>query len=164
MAFCNSCTGCVLGPFWEFEDFNNWIYLKSHYKDLPRGPIKGWHTFLPGVVEIIKGALCMSLFIYISSILGWDCSNLGEESFNEYGNFLDKVIYYNIALFGMRFMYYTPWCIMDATLKASGLAFNGIEKTEGGKEKYKWNRLICVSILGTELHYAPTEVFKYWNH
>jgi len=33
--------GCVMGPFFEFSDYKNFIEFKGHYTNLPRGLCSG---------------------------------------------------------------------------------------------------------------------------
>ena len=34
--------GCLIGPFFEFSDFKNWIEMTGQYKSLPNGPVNGF--------------------------------------------------------------------------------------------------------------------------
>ena len=42
LSYVFTSSSCILGPFFEFDDFVNWIEMKGHYKDAPRGLTSGW--------------------------------------------------------------------------------------------------------------------------
>ena len=58
-------------------------------------------------------------------------------------------------------MYYSPWLIIDAASKASGIAFNG--KSKDGE--LKWDRVVVsIYVWAIETGFTPIKMMAYWNH
>lgn len=142
--------GCIVGPFIEYSDFKNWIELKSHYKDLPRGLFSGWAVFLPALKDLGAGFLCLAIHILFAVVLGYSAYFPGKKEYLEYGNFFNRVWYYHVAMTGQRFMYYTPWCITDSAVKSCGLSYNGSTKEKDGTVTHKFDRIISIFIIALE--------------
>lgn len=58
-----------------------------------------------------------------------------------------------MAMTNQRFLYYTPWCIVDGGIIASGLGYNG-KDPETGEQRF--DRVLNVIISGVELGLSPT--------
>jgi len=37
LAYVSFCNGAILGPWFEFKDFLDFMYLENHYAEMPRG-------------------------------------------------------------------------------------------------------------------------------
>ena len=53
---------------------------------------------------------CLGLNIYLSGVLGFYPARCWTEEYAN-GNFIYNFLYFNLAMTGQRFMYYTPWCL-----------------------------------------------------
>jgi len=45
--------GCIVGPFFEYSDFKNWIEMTGSYKDAPRGLTEGWASVGPAIYKML---------------------------------------------------------------------------------------------------------------
>jgi len=68
ITFVFTSAGCIIGPFFEFTDFVNWIEMKGHYKDAPRGLVQGWATLLPVLGKYLYGVICIGIHMYITVV------------------------------------------------------------------------------------------------
>lgn len=42
------CSGCIVGPFFEFADYINYIERKGRYENIPL-------TFVPSLIRFVQG-------------------------------------------------------------------------------------------------------------
>ena len=70
------------------------------------------------------------------------------------------MVYYYIAMTIKRFFYYTPFCISNGAIIASGLGYNGIDKSGS----HKWDKIVAIYIMGVETSNSCMEMLKSWNH
>ena len=84
------------------------------------------------------------MIFHLVVAVGLQCplSWVGTQEYLNYKTFLHRFLYYNFAMTGQRFMYYSPWCLSDSAMIACGLAYNG---TENGK--HIWDRIYNISIV-----------------
>lgn len=61
-----------------------------------------------------------------------------------------------MAMSNQRYLYYTPWCITDGAVIASGLGYNGKDEKTG---KDKFDRIISIYILEVEFGLSPNSMF-----
>ena len=59
-----------------------------------------------------------------------------------------------------RFMYYSPWCIVDAANIASGLAYSGRDENS----KPQFTQVVGVNIYALETGTTPVTMMANWNH
>lgn len=110
VSFVSFSCGNLCGPFMEYSDFKDWIEFSGNYKYLPRG-LEGGFVCLPQVLRRFAEAMgCLSLNILICGILGFYPRACTTDEFAN-GDFKYNFIFYNMAMTGQRFMYYTPWCL-----------------------------------------------------
>jgi hypothetical protein len=57
-----------------------------------------------------------------------------------------RIVFFNIAMTGKRFFYYTPFMMSNGAIIACGLSYNGKDK-EGND---KWDKVVAVYIMGVE--------------
>ena len=51
--------GCIASPFYEYQDFEDWIEIKGRYANIPS-------TLVPGFIRLLQGAS----YIFTVTILG----------------------------------------------------------------------------------------------
>ena len=107
----------------------------------------------------------MSLLIYtlVVGVLGFSPRKCKSKEIYEKYSFIYKVIFYNVAMTGQRFMYYTPFCFSDANMIACGISYNG-SNYKDGKLIHKWDKIVNVSIIALEYATSPVEMMRLWNH
>ena len=124
---------------------------------MPRGTKNGWVVIKPALIRFSHGIVCIVLHVVFVMVLGFNVYFCGTEEFLTYGNLFTRMFFCYIAMTGQRFMYYTPWCISDASQIASGLAYNA-------KDKDAWNKIVNVKIIELETSTTCIEMIRHWNH
>ena len=59
-----------------------------------------------------------------------------------------------------KFMFYTPWCLLDSALISSGIAYD----SQNGKKSPTWDRICSVYVWALEMNPSPPQKMVYWNH
>ena len=134
--------------------------MTGAYADAPRGLTAGWATFIPAMMKLAEGVLCLAIHLAFVTGLGFSVYFCGTAEYQKSGNWGWRFIYYNAAMTGQRFMYYTPWCINDAAMISCGLAYNGPAK-DGG---YTWDRIVNIYVWSLETAATPVKMMGFWNH
>lgn len=57
-------------------------------------------------------------------------------------------------------MYYSPWCLSDASMISCGIAYNG----DNEKKQINWERIVNCSVWINETSPTPLEMMRVWNH
>ena len=78
MGFVHFSSGCIIGPFIEYIDFKNWIYLEGHYKDMPRGDFT---TVWPSIKRFFAGCGCVLLHLTLTVYFGYSVYFCGKPEF-----------------------------------------------------------------------------------
>jgi len=82
--------------------------------------------------------------------------------------FWQRIIFYNVAMTGKRFFYYTPFMISNGTMIACGLSYNGQDiKTDDKGETTiceKWDTIVGVYLMGVETADSCMTMLQAWNH
>lgn len=75
------CSGCIVGPFLEYNDYKNYIELEGNYKSLPRGFKNGFAGVKSGLYCLLKfvGVVVFHLFVVVG--LGYNVYLCGTEEF-----------------------------------------------------------------------------------
>ena len=163
-SFVFSNCGAIIGPFFEYADFKNWIEMKGHYKSMPRGLSNGWVTIVPSITCLLGGFLCLGIHIALV-MQGFSVYTCGEKGFADSGSFLWKVFYYFVAMSGQRFMYYTPFKMTDASMIACGIGYNGTkQKDDKSPPEHLFDRIVSIYVIDLETGWSCIEMMKYWNH
>lgn len=72
-----------------------------------------------------------------------------------------KVMYFFMAMTNQRFLYYTPWCITDGAVIASGLGYGGTDPTT---KKPIWDYITSIRIREVELGVSPNTMMTVSSH
>ena len=149
-------TGCIVGPYLEYVDYVNWINFAGKYADMPRGDFT---TVVPCLTRMLHGFVCMFVHLFIVVVLGMPVEWVGEKEFVTYKTIFHRILYYNVSMYGMRLMYYSPWCLSDASMIGCGLAYDG---KENGKPS--WEGIYNVKIIALETASSCIQMMAIWNH
>jgi len=57
-----------------------------------------------------------------------------------------RIIFFNVAMTGKRFFYYTPFMISNGAMVACGLSYNGLNS----QAEHKWDKIVGVYLMGVE--------------
>lgn len=148
-AFVFFMTGCIVGPFMEFSDFENFIELKNDYENLPQT------SFWPSMRRLLDALILLGIHVYVSGILGFSVYYCGKEEFLTYKTYWHRLAFYNIAMQGQKGMYFSLWCFQDAATIASGIGWDG---------KGDWYKLTCIRVFDLETAWSCKEMMGHWNH
>lgn len=110
--FCNSS---ALGIFFEFSDYKRWAERSGEYANVP-SPI------IPSLKYMAQGFLCLGIFIGMSA--HFTVPACWGEAYAAMP-FWQRIIFYNVAMTGKKFFYYTPFMLSNGTVVACGLSYNG---------------------------------------
>jgi len=150
--FSYSCFpgACIVGPFFEYTDYINFIEQNGRYSKIPYSSIRSFE-------KMGSGLLFMTLSILVP--IFYDANYCGTHEFAQQ-SFLYKNFFYYIAMAGARYKYYSAWYLSDGAIIMSGLGFNG----KNDKGENQWDRI--VSVYGYEIEYGtnPRTLIDYWNH
>jgi hypothetical protein len=144
------CSGCIVGPFLEYSDFVNFMELTGDYKDLPAT------SLIPSVERLLHALACLALHITICGIYGWSVYFCGKEEFLTYGTWFDRIIFYNIAMTGQKYMYYCMWAFTDASVMASGITY---DPKDGS-----YYKMTNIKIVDLETAWSCRDMMGHWNH
>lgn len=95
--FIHLSTGCMVGPYLEFQDYKQWIEFSGRYKSLPRGDFS---TVVPAFTRMVHGWLCMAIYLGVMIGLNIDIYWAGSKEFVTYKTFFHRVGYSWIAMSG----------------------------------------------------------------
>ena len=91
------CGGGIVGPVFEFADFKNFMELKGHYKDMPRGT-SSYVTIVPAMKELLGGFVCIGVHVALVVAGGFDIYFCGSKEYLTYGTWFTRVGYYHVAM------------------------------------------------------------------
>ena len=131
-----------MGPFLEYKDYITFIELTDSYESLPRG----FASYIPALTRLMHGIICIALHVAIAGVAGINVYFCGKPEFIEYKTIFHRLLYFYIAMFGQRMMYYALWCFQDASMIACGVGYNGMKD-----KKHTWDKLLCIKVLEIEL-------------
>ena len=153
--------GCIIGPFMEYSDYINFIEFKGVYEKLPHGMTDGYTSWKPSFIRLLHAIFCAVVWVGVTGIFGLDPNYSGTKEFVSEGNLVWRFFFINITGTAQRFFYYFAWCFVDTACIASGITFNGIDKTG----EAQWDRIICIYMWDFEFA-APSMPGKSraWNH
>jgi lysophospholipid acyltransferase len=135
----------IVGPFIEYKDFLNFIYLKEQYKNIP-------NTILPAISRLMTG------FLFYGIYTGLKEYALPENIMDDKGRFtLSQKIFMYLISSVHEYKYIGGFCLSEAGLIASGISYSGSES----KDKYSTVR--SINVIDLLLVYKPSEFFQNWN-
>ena len=83
----------------------------------------------------------------------------GTKEWLTYKTFWHRFVWYNVAMTGQRWMYFSMFSLQEAGLIGSGIGWNGVK--DGAND---WNKLPCIIIKEVEFSNSPIGAMKGWNH
>ena len=92
---------------------------------------------------------------------GFDIYFCGSTEFLTYKTWVERVGYSYIAMWSQRFMYYTPWMLVNGGIISCGLGFNGVDPKTGYN---KWDRIFAIDIWALETETTCVKMMGHWNH
>ena len=142
--------GCIIGPYFEFKDYINFIEQKEQYSNIPLSLTKG-------LMKYVIGILCMGVAVYICQYVYIDFYI--TEEYNQ-STLLMKLVYSWLNLNQVKYKGYGIWSFSDGANILSGLSYSGND--DNGNPLYE--AVISVKILGVEFGRSPRDIIGCWNH
>ena len=124
LSYMYYCGSTLCGPNFEFKDFVNFMELKENYSKIPT-------TISATAIRMSHGFACLVLHLILSEFV--DIDYIITEDFAAQA-FWYKLAYSYFLIKKIIFRYLFAFCMMDAAVISSGLAYNG--KSESGKENF----------------------------
>jgi lysophospholipid acyltransferase len=59
LSYVYFCSGCIVGPFFEFSDYKMYIERTGRYSNIPNG-------LWPALVKFLKGKACLASHIIVA--------------------------------------------------------------------------------------------------
>lgn len=143
------CT-CLVGPFFEFKDYLNFIERKEVYAGEVPFP------FVRGTLCFLRGMLCLGIAVWMqtqSSGVFVASKEFGESSW------LMQQYYCFMLLAQFKYGAYSVWSFADGVNAISGLRYGG--KDKDGNDDFERNT--ACHIESCELAFMPRMIINNWN-
>eukprot|EP00351_Strombidinopsis_sp_SopsisLIS2011_P005454 CAMPEP_0116877348 /NCGR_PEP_ID=MMETSP0463-20121206/9136_1 /TAXON_ID=181622 /ORGANISM="Strombidinopsis sp, Strain SopsisLIS2011" /LENGTH=163 /DNA_ID=CAMNT_0004524555 /DNA_START=317 /DNA_END=808 /DNA_ORIENTATION=+ len=119
------CGGPLMGPFFEYKDYKDFIQLQGKYSNIPANK-----TLLPALAKLFQGIIFIVLIMNLEPIFGFDYMLTKE--------FIEKPIWYKHLYMIMTFKTFLYVCVvgfkfMDAGTTATGLGYDGKDTYDSKK-------------------------------
>lgn len=129
----------VMGPSFEFSDFNNFIHLQGDYKNIPF-----FKSLKNSVVLVFRTVLFIIISVKVAPYFPIERNgspDFGDYSIGEAQKFVNfagisaspfvisilasivRWYYLNLSITFLRFRYYTGWTLADAGISSTGLSY-----------------------------------------
>jgi len=141
--------GFVLGPVFEYADYIQFVKREGVFKSVPFPAGRSLFLFL-------QALLCVGVFMFLFSHWHYLEVSKPEWALHPYWY---KVVYYNLAMVGCKFRYYTAFKFSESGIVASGLGYKGV-KSDGSAD---WGRVRGVVIHKAELGESSKVMIDNWN-
>lgn len=149
---------CIMGPFFEFSDFRNFINREGDYINIPI-----LRAIKEGLLKLLGGLFFAIIYLIIKPFISVNFyfDNLGSKYVP---NFL---IYF--SFFFQKFKYYTGFLFTESICVVSGISFQR-EYRENLKAQQvevnnfeNFDKVISINIKVTETTVNLTKFFQNWN-
>ena len=143
--------GCwIIGPFFEYKDYINFIEEKEQYSSIP-------FSLVEGAMKYIKAVLFMAIAVVILQFIYIDF--FGTENYNN-STLIMKLTYTWMIANQFKYKCYSVWFFADGANILSGLSYSGNDKD--GKPQYETIRWI--KYKECEFGDSPRETISAWNN
>ena len=142
--------GCIIGPYFEFKDYINFIEQKEQYANIP-------FSLAKGLMKYVVAVVCMGLAVYICQYVYAEFY-VSEEYYQS--SFLMKLAYSWLNVVQFKYKGYSIWSFSDGANILSGLSYSGND--ENGNPQY--GTVVSIKILGVEFGKSPRDIIGCWNH
>jgi lysophospholipid acyltransferase len=140
----------IMGPFFEFKDFIDFIYLRENYSKIPS-------SIIPAIQRLATGFMWYGFYSYLSGF--GNPKNLIDAK-NEF-TFYQKVFFFVCGL-SQEWKYLGGFCLAESGIIACGLSYNS-EKQDVVIKAERWDKIKSISIRKLMSVNRVTTFFHYWN-
>lgn len=113
MGYVNFLPACLVGPVYEYADFDNYLHRRGDYVSIP--------STLSAMLRE-GGVFLLSLGIYFGTAY-FHIDRTVTEEFNEY-SFFYKMVYILICITHIELKYVSAWSLGMMSMRASGITYN----------------------------------------
>lgn len=148
LAYIHFFPSCIVGPFFEFSDFQQFINKSDKYSNVIS-------TTKHSLLKFLTGLLVIAFWVNISNFSSADflVSYLKTTNHTQSSKLYLAFVFYTRFLH--RFRYYIGFYLSDAAFSASGLSYRQEENDLNGYSNA--DLISCESTINVK------EFFKYWN-
>jgi len=139
----------ILGPFCDYNDFRDFIYLQNDYREIP-------NTFSASFLELLGGFVFMGI---TATVLPHYLPDYMATPQFAKDSVLYQIFYINFCMLVVRIRYYSAWYVGTANTMSCGLSYNG--RDANGKPQ--WDRIWSASFRH-EIRDNLREKLEDWNH
>ena len=156
LGYVNFLPACLVGPTYEYVDFENYLNRTADYKSIP-------NTLNATLRE--AGLFVLVLAAYEASSI-FPFERVSEPIFYEEYSLGYKLLYCVITIVHIELKYITVWSLGMISMRASGLTYNPVKNkkdTEGGVVAYDFGRVEASNV--SNLYLSPSFKVKIdsWN-
>ena len=115
-AYIFNLQSSVIGPSFEYKDWDDFINLRGHYADMPL------FSNYPKAFERFTCAISSTVFGLVLSLFGFDAWNMLKPEFATY-SFAYQVFYLLGSVHGCIWIYVSGLVLGEASLVAAGFGY-----------------------------------------
>ena len=154
MGYMTMPMACVLGPFFEYRDFLDFVHERGDYIAPP----------FPKLPALLKsGLVVLTLAAYLWSSAIFPVEWFQSQDFYDTSFFL-RCVYTLLGAIGLRTKYYVAFSFGDVSMHVCGMSYNGYKEVvnESGKwtYEYKYDRVYSIDMLGVEGAWSSKEMWE----
>lgn len=141
--------GAVVGPSYDFNDHQNFIYRRGEYAKVQK-------TFLPSLAYLLSSFVALAIVVLFSD--KYNQKTMITQEFADL-SFFDKYIYLTITEQVHRFKYFTAWLMATANVTGPGLNYN----PEGKTFFQKFGKIVAVRPIDHQIGDNVRDKLEAWN-
>lgn len=160
---------CIVGPFFEYKDYENFMYKKGDYAN-------EYEKIIPNKFPVVFKKFLLAILFAVFLIISENISNT-DIILDETGKYSDLRIFFAVILsYTIKYRYYVGWLFTESMFALTGLGFqitkqkSHISKNTEDKENISeekdianYERVKNLDYEQMEFNPSPSNVFKYWN-
>ena len=135
---------CLMGPFFEYKDFIDFINEKGDYKEIP-------DTFYMAFKRLLLGILFSIIYLFLKQT--GNVENIIENPTNNY--LMPYKAFFLLIVH--KYKYYIGFCFADSAILSSGIAY---QKKD---EKGNFDKIKNINIIAIETCSSIRVFFQNWN-
>lgn len=140
---------CIMGPFFEFKDYKDFIHLRNDYENIPK-----LRSILTGLKKLAISLIYIGIYISLKDLMTVQSYFAQKE--------ISTRMFYLALMYFVKYKYYTGFLFAEAPSAVCGLAFQRIKKeNETIEENYE--RIKSINLIGVETITSVQIFFHNWN-
>lgn len=124
VGYCFNAPSCIAGPFFEYQDYNDWIELKGPYANLPSTVHAGFRRFATAFCWVALGAAISMTYPVELLWTDYFCAL----------TWYWKLWTLYMCMCSVKYIYYIIWAFNDSAVVVSGLGYKGVDTKTGAPD------------------------------